>query len=420
MRNWLVGCLAATSSGQPGEAFYALAPDGTKYWFDHLVYVQGDDLQKPLWSNTPQLAPNTASTASTPRPRIVAFSDFLNRRYAALLVTRIQDRFGNWVTYHYTAGKLDSIDASDGRHVGIAYPSAGTATITVGSGAGARTWTYAYTTSGGNGVLQQLTVTRPDGSTWQYALQWQVASAYGLESLAGAATCPFDATENPTTLEQSITSPAGATLTLQVTRTRFGRSYVPKECWNADPNTPASGFMKFPNEWFAFAVTRRTISGPGIAPASWTYTYAPPTSSWLQDCPTPTSCASTVWTDVTSPDGSRRRSLFSNKFDETENKLLREEDYSATNQLLRAKDYAYATVANGGSNPYPWPVQVGNDQQTRQNPQTVAQWAPVRQTVITQQGRTFTWQVPFSCGSGTSACFDLYAHPTKIIKSSAP
>jgi hypothetical protein len=428
--NWLVGCLPATTSGEPGEAFYALAPDGTKYWFDHLVYIHSDDLQKPLWSNTPEFlkaspsttGTNTATKPGTPTPQIVAFTDFLERRYAAMLVTRIEDRFGNWLTYHYTSGRLDSIDASDGRHIGVTYGAPGNATVTVGSGVAARTWTYAYTTSGGNGVLQQLTVTRPDGSKWQYALQWQVASAYGLESLAFSPTCPFDATESSTYLDQSITSPAGAILTLRVTRKRFGRAYVPKECWGADPNTPDSGFMKFPNEWFAFAVTSRTLSGPGLTTATWNYTYSPPNSSWLHNCPTPTSCTSTVWTDVTSPDGSRRRSVFSNKFDATENKLLREEDYTASRVLLRAKDYVYATVnmTDWQTNPYPWPVKVGNDQQTRVNEQTSGQWAPVRQTVISQQGKTFTWQVPFSCEGGSSPCFDAYARPTKIVKASSP
>lgn len=423
--NWLIGCLPATTSGQPGEAFYALAPDGTKYWFDHLVYTQADYMEKPLWSEwvePPNLKAGSGNKAGGPTTSFAADVDSLSRRYAAMLVTRIEDRFGNWVTYHYTAGKLDSIDASDGRHVGLVYGSPGTASVTVGSGAVARTWTYVYTTTLGD-APQQMTVTRPDGSTWQYALQWQVATAMSVSDLEDSPTCPFGTADDSWYVDQSIVSPAGATLTLRATRKRFGRSYVPKECFNAKPDSPDTGIMKYPNEWFALAVTSRTISGPGLATATWNYDYSPPASSWLHNCPTPSSCASTVWTDVTNPDGSRRRSTFSNKFDETENKLLREEDYSASGQLLQTKDYTYATVsqANWMNNPYPWPVQVGNDQQTRQNSQTSGQWAPARQTVTTLQGRTFTWQVPFACGSGgTSPCFDQYARPTKVEKSSSP
>lgn len=422
--NWLLGCLSATTNGQPGEAFYALAPDGTKYWFDYLVYTDADELQKPLWSewvDPPMLATGYTNKKLVPKPNVIGEFDFLSRRYAAMLVTRIEDRFGNWVTYHYTAGKLNSIDASDGRHVSITYPSAGNTNVTVGSGATAKTWTYAYTTSLGE-VLQQLTVTRPDGSKWQYALHWQVAAAMTVGEVETSPTCPYDTVSNGEYVDQTIVSPAGATLAIHVVRRMFGRSYVPKECFNANPNVPDSGIMKYPKDWYAYAVTNRTISGPGLVTTTWTYAYSPPTSSWLQNCPTPTSCASTVWTDVISPDGNRRRSIFSNKFDETENKLLREEDYSAASQLLRTKDYAYATVAmaNWGNNPYPWPVQVGNDQQTRQNPQTSGQWAPVRQTLMTQQGYTFNWLVPSTCGSGSSPCFDAFARPTKTVKSSAP
>lgn len=422
--NWLVGCLPATTTGEPGEAFYALAPDGTKFWFNHLVYTPMDDLIKPLWSNTSGATLRSGAAASTsaqgPAPNIVAEIDTLNRNMGSMLVTRIEDRFGNWVTYHYTAGKLDSIDASDGRHVGLAYPSAGNTAVTIGSGPTAKTWLYAYVIQSAQ-ARQQLTVTRPDGATWQYSLPSLPASSLNVSS-DPTAICSIYPDDYDMFVDGTIVSPTGATLVLRVNRKRFGRSYVPKQCWGGDPALPPDyGYAKYPKEWYAFAVTSRTVSGPGLAPATWSYAYAAPTSSWQQDCPTSTSCASTVWTDVTAPDGTRRRSIFSNKFDETENKLLREEDYAASGPLLRAKDYTYATVANGSSNPYPWPMSVGNDQQTRQNPQTSGQWAPVRQTVTTQQGRTFLWQVPFTCGSGgTSPCFDTYARPTKIIKSSTP
>ncbi|MFA0922362.1 hypothetical protein [Xanthomonas fragariae] len=36
--NWLITCLPSTANGLPGEAFQAVAPDGTRYWLDYLVY----------------------------------------------------------------------------------------------------------------------------------------------------------------------------------------------------------------------------------------------------------------------------------------------------------------------------------------------------------------------------------------------
>ena len=425
--NWLIGCLPTTANGAPGEAFYAISPDGTKYWLNQLVYTQADYIEKPLWSewtDPPYLMASGAQKIVGPTPTLAADVDSLSRRYAAMLVTRVEDRFGNWVTYHYTGGKLDSIDASDGRHVSIAYGPAGSATVTVGTGLNARVWTYSYTAASPStdGVLQQLVVTRPDGSKWQYALNWQVPLSFSAGDLEGTPTCPFDATEDPVTVSQSVTSPAGSKLDITLVRRRFGRSFVLKECFNPKPGFPNTGIMKYPNEWFSYAVSTRTVSGPGVSTATWNYSYAPATSSWLQDCQTASSCASTVWTDVVNPSGERRRSIFSNKFDETENKLLREEEYSASGALLQSKDYTYATVPQSQwtANPYPWPVQVGYDQQVRQNVQTSGQWAPVRKVVTTRQGKTFTWEVPFLCGSGASPCFDSFARPTRVTKSSSP
>ncbi len=166
---WLVGCLPATTSGEPGEGFYALAPDGTKYWFEHLVYTQADTMMKALWSGSPLRNAEAAGTKNgAPTPQIVGDSDQLQRRYAALLVTRVEDRFGNWVTYSYTAGRLTSIDASDGRHVGLINNNGFITSITVGSGPTSRTWSYNYINQPATNWL--ASVTAPDGSLWQYAL----------------------------------------------------------------------------------------------------------------------------------------------------------------------------------------------------------------------------------------------------------
>jgi hypothetical protein len=40
---------------------------------------------------------------------------------------------------------------------------------------------------------------------------------------------------------------------------------------------------------------------------------------------------------------------------------------------------------------------------------------------IEQQDRFFVWQVPNTCGTnGTSPCFDHFARPIKVVKSSSP
>ncbi len=86
-----------------------------------------------------------------------------------MLVSRVEDRFGNWLTYAYSGDLVTDIRASDGRHVAIAYVDGGPriSSITVdGGAAGSRTWTYTYTKSTANIVYSLTTVTQPDGSAW--------------------------------------------------------------------------------------------------------------------------------------------------------------------------------------------------------------------------------------------------------------
>jgi hypothetical protein len=124
-----------------------------------------------------------------------------------------------------------------------------------------------------------------------------------------------------------------------------------------------------------------------------------------------------VWSDVTDPAGVRQRSVFSNRFDETENQLLREETYSSTNVLMRTVRHEYATFAS--ISPYPWPAEIGEDMQLRTNKARSERWAPASKNQTEQQGRLFTWQVPSTCGTGgTSPCYDNFARPTKVVKSS--
>ena len=72
-RNWAVGCTTQTSNGQPGEGFLVVSPDGTKYWMDWLAYKPGNGLSHPS-------------------------GGALLRRNVSMLVSKIEDRFGNWLT----------------------------------------------------------------------------------------------------------------------------------------------------------------------------------------------------------------------------------------------------------------------------------------------------------------------------------
>ncbi|WP_426687234.1 hypothetical protein [Rhodanobacter ginsengiterrae] len=50
--HWRFSCLAATANGEPGEGFLAQAPDGTRYWFNQLVYRYAPTMSRPLYEDS--------------------------------------------------------------------------------------------------------------------------------------------------------------------------------------------------------------------------------------------------------------------------------------------------------------------------------------------------------------------------------
>jgi hypothetical protein len=139
---WMISCKATTKNGYPGEAFVATSPEGVKYTFDWVV------------------SRDTAGLSQSAPTLPTKFG--LSRVTVYFLVSRVEDRFGNWVDFLYSGSKLASIASSDGRRITIsAYD--GDNVQTVDSDVGQ--WKYAYA----NGRL--TTVTRPDGSTWGYAYE---------------------------------------------------------------------------------------------------------------------------------------------------------------------------------------------------------------------------------------------------------
>lgn len=427
--NWRFSCIPLQAgSSELGEGFLGTAPDGTRYWFDHLVYTSADTMTKPM-GGTPMMqaeqmddeeqASDTAGTAGTAEATeastMAPAQDVLYRRHAMLLVTRVEDRFGNWLTYQYSGAGLTRIDASDGRVLQIQGTSP-TTTVSLGSSTVQRTWSYLPSLSGA-----PSTVTLPDGSKWTYDFDALTSALMPSTGTYMTGLCALNTTNTGSTVQGMATSPSGVTGTFMFMLRRFGRSYVLRECM--DPDGDGQGFAMMPADWFAYALTQRSFSGPGIVPQTWTYTYSPANASWSQDCAS--GCADEVWADVTDPEGVRQRTVFSNRSDETENLMLREETYDAANVLARTIRHDYATSpASSASSPYAWPKFIGEDLQMRTNRARSERWAPTKKRQIEQQQRTFTWEVPSTCdangtGTGTSPCFDKFARPTKVVKSSA-
>lgn len=406
--HWRFSCLATTANGQPGEGFLAHAPDGTKYWFDELVYRYAPDMSRPLYSDdlvdatrlrgsffgnllashTDPVADLLGLLTGSSLAHASPSTNRLSREMALMLVTKIQDRFGNTLIFTYDAsGNLTGITASDGRVLVVQYvsgtPRIQSVTLQPASGA-PRTWTYTYNTD----ATSLTAVTLPDGTQWHYDLvNFDTASLSIGSNYSSCITLGVPSNLGPTT--GTITHPSGLTGAFTVKPVRHGRSYVSQQCRgmsNNDPNTQHS-YAVVPNAWYSFSITQRVLSGAAIPATTWLYSYSPSNSSW-SDCGS--NCPITIYVDVVSPDGSTERTTFSNKYDYTESHLLRTDYYAGaagSSALIRSevRNYAAPTTAS-------LPASAGGSLQSSVNFDQTTKYSPLNKRVITQDGDSYTWQ----------------------------
>ena len=129
---WKINCLDTLENGQAGEGFIATSPQGVTYTFGKIYY---DDVSN-----------NSFDTES----------GVFTTHYYKFLVTRVEDRFGNWVTYSYSDGELASMVSNDGRSITLNH-SAGTSGNEIHATANGRVWKY-----------RENELERPDGKKWSY------------------------------------------------------------------------------------------------------------------------------------------------------------------------------------------------------------------------------------------------------------
>ncbi|WP_293635428.1 RHS repeat domain-containing protein [Shewanella sp. CG12_big_fil_rev_8_21_14_0_65_47_15] len=175
--NWKVECFSSTNGV---NGFKAISPDGLIYYFDQIgsfpsTIKGGNDL--PFLSYF--LGQTTTSQYFFREP--VNPFDMKYAEYS-LFVSKIEDKFGNWVKYEYDHTQPSDIDrdtynnlslrkitSSDGRELSVSR--IGNDTILNSAG---RIWKYKNTILNPNdrelGKNTNLVVIQPDGKTWTYDL----------------------------------------------------------------------------------------------------------------------------------------------------------------------------------------------------------------------------------------------------------
>jgi YD repeat-containing protein len=426
--NWSVGCLGQASNDATIQAFLAVAPDGTKYWLDHIAYRYMPSIQRPLGSGPLSLI---KSSQSIVKPMALDV-DMLQRREGRMLVTRVEDRFGNYISYSYSGDLVTDIIGSDGRHVSIAYqagtPRISSITILAGN-APSRTWTYSYVKSSTNPVYSLTTVRQPDGSVWSYGFDQFNNAAVDTRDVAG--DCQEVGTPSNVNTEFGawIIHPSGLTANYTVKALKRGRSGVLRNCMagTGQAATPhgVGTWASIPNASWGLGITRRVLTGAGIdktrpgetSSLTWDYSYSTSNESWFQDC---ASCIASVYTDVAYPDGHSERSTFSNRYDWTESQLQREDAYDGAvgSALRRSTTYEYTnpdTSKDSGlsaayMHPWGWAPQgrINNDQLEEQS--------PLRKRTIfvypTDGGNSDAYWL-------TVAAFDAFARSRDVTRSSS-
>ncbi|GAB2505980.1 wall associated protein [Lysobacter humi (ex Lee et al. 2017)] len=431
----MFSCLASVNNA-PGQGFFALAPDGTKYWFNHMAQYVADP-HVEIWQ-----VPNRTNPYDT-NPTAAYASDEVPRRTNVLYATRVEDRFGNWVAYNYSNTydrplKINSITSSDGRSITFRYNGSGLVDQVV-AGTQLFQYIYGYATRYSAPSLSQVLL--PDGSSWKInfsALSSEIEYAaadtpnwrtcFRLAGLDPMFSGPFVGT---------ITHPSGAVGTFETAPQRFGRTKVPALCRNYVPSTasnnyndPTNDYAIFPINWHAIALMKKTLSGPSLASSVWTYEYSYGHSWFFPDgqtepykcdsdtCAEPIcvsdDCAGSGTTTIIGPDGWKRYT-FGNSYRYNEGKLLKIEEGADAANILRVTTKAYELAQVGR----PYPTRIGTSPLGYLGDGFTAEFPrPEIARVINQQDASFNWQVDRSC-YGAQLCLDANLRPVKEVRSSS-
>ena len=380
--NWFLSCSPSLASGQPGEGFVALSPDGTRYHFN--------------WMSGRKYAPLDRSERVG--NQTLVFN--LARQKVFLYPTRVEDRFGNWVRYDWSGDRLTGIVASDGRSLSLTYVQAGTndnASWKIQSVSdGTRTWRYRYTQYG---YLDRVTL--PDGTAWELTTASAIVN-YQVNYYASVSNCNPRPLPVDQTYRYVMRHPSGAQASFDFKAIEHGRTYAPICQWDNESHMDAN---EAPSMYYhAMSLVKKRIEGAGALPREWLVSYSAPVGSRenCTSCPTPSKTVS-----VTDSSGKFARYTFGTRYGRSEGKLQRVERGANALSILstEATTYDDDPVASA-----PFVRFVGYPGHYRGADMKTGRVEPTKSRVITRDGATFTHE---------TETFDSYARPLILRKASS-
>lgn len=385
---WFFSELPSVQNG-PGKGLIGYAPDGTKYTFDWLVYRRYSSITHPWGYNVPNA--------------------LLHRYKLKLYVSKIEDRFGNWVKYEWELDHPKRIYASDGREISMTYTDPAPYLFTgnfqtniLTATVNGRRWTFTYPYGyGGN-------VQNPDGTEWKYdgPAQFDTHRLDVAEYLLNPDTnqtypkknvpCSPGAILKDTTSRARITHPSGAVAEYVFKGMRHGRTSVPYLCetGNDEGNSQRNRYSTHHDTW---SLVEKHISGPGVAEQIYTYAYdglgegyeTQDESRWdigpgwnAKYAP---SAPNYKTVTVTEPDGTQNVHTFGRDRDINEGQLFTVVTRKA-GLIYKIVQNNYLSDAEAASQPFPDWMGSNGDEYSDRLPNANR---PLKSVVTTQDGATF-------------------------------
>lgn len=390
-QHWRFSCTPTLASGQAGEGFVALAPDGTKYTFNWMTSLP----ERPLRGRAQIILANGPT---------LWVNEQMPRREYRLYPTRVEDVHGNWVNYTWSGSNLSSITSSDGRSITLSYSLGRISSISDGM----RQVNYTYT----NGLLTGVTL--PDASTWAFS----TAPVIGLKRfVAMTDPNPWDFPMDCQRMRRlsgeevalTIKHPSGATASYALGYKRHYRTGLvgstgdcAKFTKEDGPSSPQDDKPLNNTRFDVLAVKRKDVTGPGLSGLQWVFAHS---DAYSMAPFYPADGTRTV--TETRPDGSSQVSVFGTDARTNEGQLLSTE-IRENGVVLRRTENVY--VQNGDIAALPFPTWVGEPLFYEFHRGRGDYTRPLRATTIYQQGESF---------SSLVEQFDALARPVQVQKFSS-